>query len=214
MAEVIVCTGDSITASDRRFDRRGLGCGYVELVARALGDRATVLNRGDDGNRVAHLRDRWRADVLAAQPTVVSVQVGVNDTLTAFVEGQPTPVALFEVGYAELLDQAAGAGVRQLILLEPFFVDTELPSVRWGENAAFMHEDLAPKQAIVRELAARYGASFVPLQSIMDTAAAARGPTMVAADGVHPTSLGAALIADAWLTAYSGAVSPPGAPSD
>jgi lysophospholipase L1-like esterase len=90
-----------------------------------------------------------------------------------------------------------------MVLVEPFFVDTELPSVRWGEGAAFIHDDLAPKQRVVRELAARYHAAFVPLQSIVDEAAADRGPTMVAADGVHPTPLGAALIARAWLDAFA-----------
>jgi phospholipase/lecithinase/hemolysin len=41
----------------------------------------------------------------------------------------------------------------------------------------------------------------------MDKAAAERGPTMVAADGVHPTPLGHRLIADGWLAAYD-ALSP------
>jgi phospholipase/lecithinase/hemolysin len=53
----------------------------------------------------------------------------------------------------------------------------------------------------VRELAGRYGAAFVPLQSLVDELAAQRGATMVAADGVHPTPLGHRLIADAWLAA-------------
>ena len=200
--DVIVCTGDSITDSDHRLDRRGLGYGYVDLVARALGERATVVNAGIAGNRVAHLQARWQTDVLDHRPTVLSVYIGINDTLASFFEGRPTPVRVFEQHYADLLDRALGAGVGRLILVEPFFVDTELPSVRWGEGAQYIHEDLAPKQAVVRDLAARYGAGLVPLQSIMDSAGADRGPTMVAADGVHPTPLGAALIADAWLAAF------------
>lgn len=200
--DVIVFTGDSITDSDHRLDRRGLGYGYVDMVAGTLGGPVTVINAGTAGDRVANLRERWQADVLAHRPTVLSVYIGVNDTLAAFFDGRPTPASLFEKRYTDILDRAIAAGVGSLVLVEPFFVDTELPSVRWGEGAAFIHDDLAPKQQVVRELAARYGAAFVPLQSIVDAAAAQRGPTMIAADGVHPTPVGAALIAHAWLAAF------------
>ncbi len=202
MADTIVFTGDSITDCDRRFDRHGHGYGYVDIVARTLHDRFTIVNSGVAGNRVAHLQARWQAEVLDHQPAVLSVYIGVNDTLAAFFDGRPTPVEQFEERYTDMLDRAVAAGVETMVLVEPFFVDTELPSVRWGEGAAFIRDDLAPKQRVVRELGARYHAAFVPLQSIVDRAAADRGPTMVAADGVHPTPLGAALIADAWLAAF------------
>jgi acyl-CoA thioesterase I len=202
---VIVLAGDSITDSDRLADRWGLGYGYVHLVARALrarGNASTVVNAGVAGNRVEHLRQRWQADVLDHQPALVSVAIGVNDTLAAFFEGRPTPDRDFEERYTDLLDRAVAAGVAGLILVEPFFVDSEIPSVRWGEGNAFIHENLAGKQAIVRDLAARYGAALVPLQPLVDATAAERGATMVAADGVHPTPLGCALIAEAWLAAF------------
>jgi lysophospholipase L1-like esterase len=202
MPGAIVFVGDSITDCDRRADRSRLGYGYVDMVARALrqrGDQSSVVNAGIAGNRVAHLRQRWQTDVLRHRPAVLSVAIGVNDTLVTFFEGRPTPLAQFEEDYTDILDRAAGA---RFILVEPFFVDSELPSVRWGEGHAFIHDDLAGKQAVVRDLADRFGASLVALQSIMDTATSQRGPTMVAADGVHPTPLGHRLIAEAWLAAY------------
>ena len=202
---VLVFVGDSITDCDRRTDRSGLGYGYVDMVAGALrdrGDPSTVVNAGVAGNRVAHLRQRWRADVLDRRPSVLTVHIGVNDTLAAFFDGRATPLDLFEERYADILDRSLAAGISRLVLVEPFFVDTDLPSVRWGEGYEFVHTDLAPRQAVVRALATRVGAAFVPLQSIVDVVAARRGPTMVAADGVHPTPLGHRLIAEAWLAAY------------
>jgi lysophospholipase L1-like esterase len=202
---VIVFAGDSITDCDRRTDRAGLGYGYVNEVARALrrrGDQSTVVNAGIAGNRVAHLQQRWQTDVLDHHPSILSVYIGVNDTLAAFFAGRPTSPDVFEQRYVDLLDRAVAAGVARRVLVEPFYVDTEIPSIRWGEGAAFIHEDLAAKRAIVRDLAARYGAAFVPLQSIVGELAAQRGPTMVATDGVHPTPLGHRLIAEAWLAAY------------
>jgi lysophospholipase L1-like esterase len=58
--------------------------------------------------------------------------------------------------------------------------------------------DLDPKRAIVADLAGRYGAAFVALHSILTLAAEVQGAAALAADGVHPTPLGARLIADAW----------------
>jgi acyl-CoA thioesterase-1 len=200
--ETILFIGDSITDSDRRLDRRGLGYGYVDMVATELSRRAdpsTVVNRGIAGNRVEHLQQRWQMDVLDELPSLVSIYIGVNDTLAAFFQGQPTPLDVFEDSYTDILDRTAAAGIHQLILVEPFFAATEIASVRWGEGHDFIHADLAPKRAVVRELAQRYGAAFVPLQSLVDSAVATRGPTMVAADGVHPTPIGCRLIADAWL---------------
>ncbi len=205
MTGTIVFIGDSITDSDRRTDRLGLGYGYVDMVARTFAGRghaATVVNAGIAGNRIAHLQQRWQTDVLDYRPDALSVYIGVNDTLAAFFEGRPTPPSVFEDRYTDILDRTVAAGVTRLVLVEPFFVDTVLASVRWGEGHEFIHDDLAPKQAIVRSLATRYGAGFVPLQSLVDTAAAQRGPTMVAADGVHPTPLGCRLIADAWLEVW------------
>jgi lysophospholipase L1-like esterase len=207
-AGTILFTGDSITDCDRRADPLGLGYGYVDMVARQLrvrGDQSTVVNTGVAGNRVGHLVARWQTDVLDHAPSVLSVAIGVNDTLLSFFEGRPTPYGLFEESYVDILDRSRAAGTATMVLVEPFFVDAELPSIRWGEGYRFIHEDLAPRQALVRDLAQRYGAAFVPVQSIVDEIAVTRGPTMVAADGVHPTPLGHRAIADAWLAAYDGA---------
>jgi phospholipase/lecithinase/hemolysin len=46
-----------------------------------------------------------------------------------------------------------------------------------------------------------------PLQSLVSELAAQRGPTTVAADGVHPTPLGHRLVADARLAAYGNSLS-------
>ena len=62
---------------------------------------------------------------------------------------------------------------------------------------------------MLRALAEDVGAAFVPLAAPMAALAAEVGPEAVAADGVHPTSLGHARIADAWWAAatarYGGA---------
>ena len=200
----IVFVGDSITDCDRRTDPLGLGGGYVDLVTGALrdrGDDTAVINSGISGDRVAHLQQRWQADVLDHAPAVLSIHVGVNDTLVAFFQGRPTPPDLFEQRYRDVLDRTATAGITRLIILEPFFIGSTTDS-HWVEGNDVARADLDSKRPVVRDLATRYGAVFVPLQEAMDAAAAERGPAVVAPDGVHPSATGHLLIARLWLDAY------------
>jgi len=202
MGERLVFIGDSITDCDRRLDGRGLGFGYVDVVADELAARgvdAVVLNRGIAGNRVADLRDRWQREVLDERPDVITVFVGVNDTLWTFYEGRPTPPEEFE---RDLEDILARTGDARLIVVDPFILAVPGEQFRWGEGTVFTREDLDLKRPIVRDLAARHGASFVPLQDAMSAVAAERGNVVVAGDGVHPTALGHRLLARLWLLAY------------
>ncbi|GIF63496.1 lysophospholipase [Asanoa ishikariensis] len=211
MGETILFIGDSITDCSRGADKLGLGGGYVDAVATRLrerGDDAVVRNTGIAGNRIAHLQERWQADVLDHAPTALSVYIGVNDTLVAFWEGRPTPPKLFEERYADVLAQAVAAGVPRILLVEPFYVDTEQAAAPWARGNAFVREDLDRKRPIVRALAERFGAAFVPLQAPVDAAVAERGPAVLAQDGVHPSALGHRLIAERWLAAYDALTAP------
>ena len=56
------------------------------------------------------------------------------------------------------------------------------------------------RSVIVKKLAAEFGATFVPLQEMLENAAAKANDNLkILRDGVHPTLLGAQLIADQWL---------------
>jgi acyl-CoA thioesterase I len=203
----IVFVGDSITDGERRTDPCGLGGGYVDIVATVLrgrGDPATVVNAGVNGDRVEHLQRRWQEDVLDHEPSVLSVYIGVNDTLVAFYEGRPTPPEVFDERYTDILDRAVAAGVPRLIVVDPFYVDTDSEWAQWRGGNAFVRADLDTKRPIVRALARRYGATFVPLQDAVDAAVMERGRAVVASDGVHPTAFGHRLIAERWLAAYDG----------
>jgi acyl-CoA thioesterase-1 len=210
MSGTIVFIGDSITDCDRRTDPLGLGGGYVDIIASTLrerGDGATVVNTGISGDRIQHLWERWGSDALDHAPSVLSIYVGVNDTLVSFYEGRPTPPEVFERHYTEVLDRTATAGGNpKLIILEPFFLEVPDIDAQWREGADFARADLDAKRPIVRDLAARYGATFVPLQEAFSAAARERGPAVVAPDGVHPSAFGHRLIARLWLAAYDGNV--------
>jgi lysophospholipase L1-like esterase len=197
----VLFQGDSITDADRaRFYPDDLGRGYALMAAGWFSARyperaVRFLNRGVAGDRVVDLHARWDDDCLALRPDTLSILVGINETWRAFDAGDPTTVDAFERGYRELLRRACEAlpNVR-VILMEPFL----LPVADDRDHAAW-RADLDPKIQAVRRLAREFAALLIPLDGLFAQATARREAAFWAEDGVHPTSAGHALIAQAWL---------------
>lgn len=196
--QTILFQGDSITDAGRsRDDGASLGGGYANLAAAwfsALYPEKQVrfLNRGISGNRVTDLRQRWQADCLDLQPDWVSILIGINDVWRRYDSDDITELAAFETDYRHILTaihQKLGANV---ILCEPFVLPTPPDREAW-------REDLDPKIAVIRKLAREFGTLYVPLDGLFAAASAQREPAFWAADGVHPSQAGHALIAQAWL---------------
>ncbi|MFI5711257.1 SGNH/GDSL hydrolase family protein [Kribbella sp. NPDC051620] len=184
----IVFAGDSVTDCGRRDDPAGLGDGYVKNLYAAFGpDRPRIVNVGISGNRAVDLVARWQTDVLAHEPDVVSILVGINDTWRRYDEDDPTSAESFERSYRALLDGLQA----ELVLVEPFLLPVKEEQHAW-------REDLDPKIEVVRRLAAEYGAILVPADVEFNRQAATVGGTTLADDGVHPTGAGHQLLADLW----------------
>jgi len=191
-----VFVGDSITDCERdRSDSASLGEGYVRLLADTLAGRAgTVRNAGVSGDRAVDLEARWADDVVAADPSVLTIYVGVNDMWRRFDSDDPTSAADFEATLRRLVEALPSPRPR-LLFVEPFFLPTTAEQEGWLD-------DLAGKRDAVARVAADVEATFVPLHDRMTAAAARLGIPAVAPDGVHPSPAGHRMIADAWLEAY------------
>ncbi|MFD7156544.1 SGNH/GDSL hydrolase family protein [Kribbella sp. NPDC059898] len=184
----VVFAGDSVTDCGRRTDPSGLGDGYVRNLYDDFGDnRPTVVNTGISGNRAVDLAARWADDVLAHDPALVSILIGINDTWRRYDENDPTTAESFEASYRALLDPLSCP----VVLMEPFL----LP-VKDGQDA--WREDLDPKLEVVRKLAVEYGAILVPTDVELSKQAASAGPAALAGDGVHPSPAGHRALADLW----------------
>lgn len=195
---ILIFAGDSITDSGQREDPGRLGDGYVRLIADAArSDDVAVVNAGISGDRVVDLQRRWEADVLAARPQVLTVLIGVNDMWRRYDSGDATSAVDFERAYDDVLGLAVAGGVESIILMEPFLVPIDQAQVAWKA------EDLAEKIEVTRRLAVNYDAVLVPLDAVLNSAAATRAPEDIAFDGVHPTALGHRLIADEWWTVFN-----------
>ncbi|MGZ0150462.1 SGNH/GDSL hydrolase family protein [Kribbella sp. WER1] len=184
----VVFAGDSVTDCGRRTDPDGLGDGYVRRLYDDLGEqRPPIVNVGISGNRAVDLAARWADDVLAHDPALVSILIGINDTWRRYDENDPTTPESFEASYRSLLDPLNCP----VVLMEPFL----LP-VKDGQDA--WREDLDPKLEVVRKLAVEYGAILVPTDVELTKQAASVGAATLAGDGVHPSAIGHQALADLW----------------
>jgi lysophospholipase L1-like esterase len=205
---VVLFQGDSITDAgrDRQVSEpnlaRGLGSGYPLLVAAAAlaahPDRALrFYNRGVSGNKVPDLASRWSTDTLQLQPDVLSILIGVNDFWHTLSHGYTGTVQQYEDQYVALLDETRRALPRvRVLVLEPFVLRCGAVDDRW-------FPEFDERRAAARRVAQHAGASFVSLQAVFDDLSRKRegAPQYWAADGVHPTPAGHAVIAERWRRA-------------
>jgi lysophospholipase L1-like esterase len=205
----ILFIGDSITHAHRRpeevHDCYSLGCGYVKLLAGRLNAdrpelRLRFLNRGECGHRVDNLAQRWQRDCLELRPDVISILIGINDAHPS--SPHATDSGVYARVYAELLEDARRAlpDVR-LVLLEPFGLAVPTPPAPAVAISAAQLRNLEALQPHVRDLAARFDATFVPLQDPFNRACRRAAAEHWALDGIHPSAAGHELIARAWLQA-------------
>ena len=193
----IIFQGDSITDAGRnREDVAGLGGGYAMMVAaqmQALYPELglTFLNKGISGNRAADLAGRWQEDCLDLKPDWVSILIGVNDCWRRYDSNDATSAEVFEKHYRNILERSKTQGIG-IIICEPFLLPCPPDRIAW-------REDLDPKIHVARNLAREFGARFVPFDGIFAAKSLLQPPAFWAADGVHPTLAGHALMASEWI---------------
>ena len=208
MGKVILFQGDSITDAGRSREdvpaNVGLGVGYPYLVgADLLYHEAEldwqIFNRGISGNRVVDLYARWKIDALNIKPDILSILIGVNDTWHEKARQNGVEVPRYEMIYRMLLEWTKKElPETKLVLLEPFVFLSEVVEESWVE-------EIDARRAVVKKLAEEFGAIFIPLQGMFDEALKRNSNTLYwLRDGVHPTSAGHKLIAEAWLKATEG----------
>lgn len=198
--QVVLFQGDSITDAGRiRKGDKNLGQGYAMMAASwfsAIYPEKNVrfLNKGISGNRVKDLKSRWEKDCLSLKPDWVSIMIGINDCWRHYDSNDPTTAEEFEADYRIILKQVRDNLDAKIIIMEPFVLPVP-------EDRKYWREDLDPKIQVVRKLAREFEAVFIPLDGIFARVSTKKPSDFWAADGVHPTPAGHALIARNWLEA-------------
>ena len=194
----IVFFGDSITHSGRNvLDPADLGTGYVRIAAGKLRllypeKQLEFINRGIGGDRTADLLARVQEDVVAENPDIVVLLVGINDVWCRFSLGQEVTPDEFRNNYEKIVAAIKSTGAK-LFVIEPF-------ALKMGDKQRF-RPFLNTFNEIIRDIAAREAEAFVPMDEIFNGLTVDIDPSQFTTDGVHPTHRGCRYIADCLIKA-------------
>ena len=194
----VVFAGYSITDAGRESDPDGFGAGYVRRIAETMAARhprlrVDVVNRGIGGNTIRDLRERWTNDILSLRPAWISIMIGINDVWRRLGCGDAAdavPLEEFAEHYRDLVVSAEGIGSR-LMLCETSVIEED-PSSE-GNRLLTGYND------VIRRIAGEHDAVLVEVHREFLRAVEWRPDLQWTTDGVHPTPIGHALIAEVVL---------------
>ena len=201
--DTILFQGDSITDGGRQ--RTGndynhtMGQDYGYIISAQLGAlyperNLLFINRGISGNTVIDLAGRWQNDTLNLKPNVLSILIGVNDTLIGAAKGET--IEQYEKTYDKLLaDTLATFPQIKIVLGQPFL----LPVGKHKDTYAAEMVEIKKHQEVVAKLAAKYNLPEILYQDAYDKASQTTPADHWSWDGVHPTYAGHGLMAQEWL---------------
>lgn len=207
----VVFQGDSITDAGRMTQAQpdaeeSLGNGYVRILKGRLpiaypAVAWRIWNRGISGHKVTQLYARWQTDTLNLKPDVLSILVGVNDVWHGFKTQavfNGVNCKHFIRTYENMLDFTLEELPKTKVLIgEPFLL-------RGSAWSAEFEAELKTRREALWELCARRNLPLIPYQNMFDEATQRYSVEELAPDGVHPSDLGHALMAETWLKAYQG----------
>ncbi|MCR0983182.1 SGNH/GDSL hydrolase family protein [Roseomonas populi] len=166
----------------------------LQAALRRMGISATVLNRGRGGEDALEMRARLEADVVAARPTLVIWQLGVNgaireQSLTRFRTLLRQGVTMMQDAGADviLMDSQRGPWVAAHAVLRDLF------------------------DGVLSEVAQERGVPLFSRRRMMDEWAATGTPdaAMIAPDGLHHNDRGYACLAEALAAGIRATISLP-----
>jgi lysophospholipase L1-like esterase len=168
-----------------------------------------ILNTACSGDRISDLYGRWIEDTLNIDFDILSILCGVNDIGFALRMNKGADAEKFEFVYDRMLYEVRKEKPQaQLVLCEPFLFKLELDEVKDGkdiiENWDVWNGHMLERRAIVKRLADKYQAVFVPLGQRFEEACEKIPAKHWTLDGIHLTMAGNELVAREWIKCVRG----------
>lgn len=189
----LVCLGDSIT------EGADVPAGYVRALRNRLEPRVRVVNAGIGGHRSIEMRQRFASDVLAHEPGLVTISVGVNDVWRFYdSEDSGVPLDVYAGHLDSMVREAVAAGAKVCVLC---------PTMVGEDFDAEPNRKMLAYRAAAAAVAERHGAVFVDLfdafRRVIETyqGSAGKAHNLLTTDGVHMNDAGNALMATQVLRA-------------
>lgn len=194
----IVFAGDSVTDMGSRNpvgEWDGIGKGYVaiaeNLVTAVYPERSIrFTNSGISGNTSRDLLARFQCDVLDLNPQWISICIGINDVWRQFdCPAMPEQAVLpeeYEANLRQMINSAKKAA-KGVILASPYYMEPNKDDL--------MRRRMQEYVDICARLATEYGCIYVDFQAMYDRYFAHKHSSFIAWDRVHPSTIGATLMA-------------------
>jgi len=194
----VIFFGDSITQAGVNQ------IGYITqlgkmLDSRGVGSQYELIGAGIGGNKVYDLYLRMEDDVLAKDPNVVFIYVGINDVWHKSSHGTGTDPDKFVKFYQAIIKKLKARGVR-IIVCTPTVIGERT------DNSNPQDGDLNYYSTLIRELAESEKVELCDLRKVFMEALAEYNPNnrernILTTDRVHLNELGNEVVAKAMLEA-------------
>jgi lysophospholipase L1-like esterase len=197
-SQKVVFFGDSITQAGAKPG------GFIVKMTEALAQKNLssdyeLMGAGIGGNKVYDLYLRMDDDVLAQNPDIVFIWIGVNDVWHKTVSGTGTDIDKFEKFYVAIINKLLDRHIR-VLLCTPAVI---------GEKTDFTNQqdgDLNAYSQVVRNLAQKFHCGLVDLHEIFHNYELKNNPGnkesgILTLDKVHLNDAGNQLVADKMLEA-------------
>lgn len=197
----VVFFGDSITQAG--VQPKGYVTKVGEMAAQEKkGDQYEFVGAGIGGNKVYDLYLRVEDDVLAKNPDVVVIYIGVNDVWHKQSSGTGTDYDKFEKFYVALIKKFQAKNIR-VILATPAVIGE-----RW-DNTNQLDGDLNRYSNLIRTLAANNNLTLVDLRKTFIDYSKANNPDnkesgILTTDRVHLNDKGNEMVAAEMWKAIKG----------
>lgn len=192
----IIFFGDSITELGVKRDKY---VGYIlrmdsMLKAEKKGEQYELIGSGISGNKVYDLYLRLEEDILAKNPDMVVIYVGVNDVWHKTLLGTGTDADKFEKFYQAILNKLSSKGIKA-ILCTPAVVGEKT------DMSNSLDGDLNRYSNIIRDLAKKNNLPLVDLRKkfldyLKDNNPKNEEKNILTYDRVHMNDKGNQFIAD------------------
>lgn len=194
----VVFLGDSITQNGRTLE-----LGFINLIEEKIdSEKFNLIGKGISGDKVSDLLVRYEEDVLAQNPDIVFIYIGINDVWHSYDLGKGSDIDFYEKGLRKIIEDIKRRGAK-IILCTPTLI---------GERVTFEDEteikidkELDAFSGVVRNLASEFNTELLDLRKIFKDYITKNNKNndyqdYLTNDGVHLNDEGNRLIAEKMLS--------------
>ena len=216
----IVFLGDSITEAgvyDKKVRVEYNGelvypdyTGFITFLSQSVPEKTELVGKGVSGDKVSDLLTRYKKDVIALNPDIVFIYIGINDVWHKYDFGTGSDIDLYEDGLRQIISEIQKIGSK-IVLCTPTVIGENhgdftlanqyVEHYRDAKTMENMNNDLDAFSDVVRKLSSEYNTGLIDLRKVFVSYISENNPTnkpsgILTYDGVHLNDLGNKLIAD------------------